>query len=91
MPVPLTADRPRFGLLSPFHRAGDVEKCALGALRAHWAEGTRKDSTASDVAECRLGRNIRELGIAAIVMCVGGVANGNAQPSRDAWLMRGFP
>ena len=59
-PVALTAELPLSLLLSRFHRAGDVEK------RAHWTDGTRKDSTVSCCTNARLGRSNREECIVAM-------------------------
>lgn len=63
-PVLLTADSPRLLLLSFLQRGCEVEKRAADALRVHWTEGTRKESTASDLADVRLGRSMRDDGIA---------------------------
>jgi hypothetical protein len=70
--VPLTAESPRLLLLSLLHRAGDVEKHALGALRVHWADGNKNDSIASDLDDARSGRISREVGMEAIAgLCCG--------------------
>jgi hypothetical protein len=86
-PVALTAEFPLSLLLSLLHRAGDVEKHALGALRAHWTEGTRKESTTSDF-DARLGRNIREDDIAAMMSAWAVLQLQRAQPAKVARKVR---
>jgi hypothetical protein len=65
-PVPLTADTPRLELLSFLHRTGDVENRAAEAVRVHWKEGTRNERTVSGLADCRVGRIVRESGMVVI-------------------------
>jgi hypothetical protein len=58
-PVFRIDDRPRLLLLSFLHLIGDVENLAMGALRVHWTEGTRKASTATGVRAAMIGRSVR--------------------------------
>jgi len=82
--VPLTAEIPLFLLLSAFHLAGDVEKHALGALRAQCAEGTRKARTASECVDAALGRNSREAGIVAMALVWAVPADAEGRSSKVA-------
>jgi hypothetical protein len=68
-PVPRTADTPLLELLSFLHLMGDVENRAAGALRMHWAEGTRKARTDSvALIDAALGRIIRLCMVAIVLL-----------------------
>jgi hypothetical protein len=64
-PVALTAERPRWLLLSFLHLAGDVENRAAGAMRMQCTEGMRNERIVSGFAN-RHGRTTREADMAAI-------------------------
>lgn len=83
-PVPRTADMPRFGLLSPLHRAGVVEKCAAGALYGHCAEGARNARTGCGIVVApQFGRSMR-LRIEVIVVVLSYASIAAVRNVRDA-------
>jgi hypothetical protein len=60
-------------LLSRFQSAGDVENRATGvqdALFVDRIDGARKGKTASEGFDSKVGRNIRDVGMAAIARAV---------------------
>jgi hypothetical protein len=68
-PVARTAESPRLILLSFLHLAGDVENPAAGALRVHFAEGTRKARTVSGRGDSAGRKNRRGVVAAIAIPC----------------------
>lgn len=65
-PVCLTAETPRFLLLSAFHNCVDVEKRATGARVVQGDAGVRMERTASTGVDAGMGRQTRKVGMADI-------------------------